>query len=103
MNTAITPNEKTFAQQQSAPKTANNAAALLYPKLSDNFTAFVERRVGIGNFPHIEVLGLCDDFWAHTLGYLGTQTNPCVFVPLENQFRRYNSSTGIYEPVRDSL
>jgi P4 family phage/plasmid primase-like protien len=93
----------TAPRQRAVPRSANDAAALLYQTLADNFTAFVERKVGIGDFPHIEVLDLHDDFWGLTPGYLGTQTNPCVFVPQEKQFRRYNSTTGIYEPIRESV
>ena len=49
-----------------------------------------------------EILDLLDDFWALTVGPLGTPETPTVFVASENQFRRYNKTKGIYEPISES-
>jgi P4 family phage/plasmid primase-like protien len=91
-------------QQLREAKTANQVAATLYPKIANNFTAFLECEAGhINEFPYLELMDLNDDFWALTLGYMGNETNPMVFVPEENQFRRYDSDTGIYGPVTESV
>lgn len=50
----------------------------------------------------LEILDLLDDFWALTVGPLGSPENPTVFVASENQFRRYNKSKGIYEQITES-
>ena len=91
-------------QQLREAKTANQVAAALYPSIADNFTAFLECEAGnINDFPHLELMDLNDDFWALTLGYAGNETNPMVFVPEEGRFRRYDSDTGVYEPLAESV
>ena len=52
--------------------------------------------------PSLELLDLNDDFWALTVGPLGSPENPTVFVASENQFRRYNKTKGTYEPISES-
>jgi len=52
--------------------------------------------------PSIEILDLNDEFWSLTLGPLGGHETPTVFVASESQFRRYNQSKGIYEPISES-
>jgi hypothetical protein len=52
--------------------------------------------------PSLEILDLNDEFWALTVGSLGSPQNPTVFVASENQFRRYNKTKGIYEPISES-
>ncbi len=83
-------------------RTANEAAAVLYPKAAEHFTAFVEYKAGIGDSPLLQLLDLSDDFWAQTVGFVCNEDDPFVFVPQENTFRRYNPARGIYEPVRDA-
>ena len=52
--------------------------------------------------PSIELLDLNEEFWALTIGPLGSSENPTVFVASENQFRRYSKTKGIYEPISES-
>src|ERR1017187_4635191 len=82
--------------------TANEAAGLVYPKIGQHFQAFWEREASMSAAPSIEILDLMDDFWALTIGPLGSPENPTVFVASENQFRRYHKTKGIYEPIAES-
>jgi len=84
------------------PITANGAGNLVFPKIAQHFDAFWEREGSINKAPSIEVLELIDDFWALTIGPLGSPHHPVVFVASEDQFRRYNQTTGIYEPLSES-
>ena len=52
--------------------------------------------------PSIEILNLRDEFWALTVRPLGSPETPTVFATSENQFRRYNRTQGIYEPISES-
>jgi hypothetical protein len=52
--------------------------------------------------PYTEILDLNDEFWALSPGPLGSSPTPTLFVPAEDQFRRYNSGNGIYEPISES-
>jgi putative DNA primase/helicase len=101
MNTTDqTPNS--LAQRLERATTANETAAALYPHVANNCDAFLEREAAMPEFPYLEILSLNDDFWAWTLGYLGSPSQPAVFVSEENRFRCFNPNTGIYEPITDS-
>ncbi len=81
-------------------RTANEAAAICFPDVAEHFTAFLEHKeTDLDKFPSIQILGLDHDFWAHTIGPGGSPERPIVFVTSENQFRRYNPGTGVYEPI----
>ena len=82
--------------------TANEAAGLVFPKIAQHFTAFWEKEASMSAAPSIEILDLLDDFWALTVGPLGSPESPTVFVASENQFRRYHKTKGIYEPISES-
>ncbi len=82
--------------------TANEAAAICFPKIAYHFEAFWEKEASMSEAPSIEILDLMDDFWALTVGPLGSPENPTVFVASENQFRRYSKTKGIYEPISES-
>src|SRR5665811_2183993 len=82
--------------------TANEAAAICFPKIAQHYEAFLEREASMSAAPSIEILELNDEFWALTVGPLGGPENPTVFVASENQFRRYNKTKGIYEPISES-
>src|ERR1035438_7606138 len=75
--------------------TANEAAGMVFPKIQDYYQAFFEREASMNEAPSIEILDLMDDFWALTIGPLGTPETPTVFVASENQFRRYNKTKSI--------
>jgi hypothetical protein len=81
--------------------TANEAAGLVYQKIARHFKAFWEKEASMSAAPSIEILDLLDDFWALTVGPLGSPESPTVFVASENQFRRYNKTKGIYEPISE--
>jgi hypothetical protein len=89
-------------EQPSGLVTPNDAAAALYPSLSD-FIAFAEHKTGMGDLQNIHLLDLNDDFWAHTLGCVGNDATPVVFSTEEQSFRRFNPTKGIYEVVGDSV
>jgi len=100
----LTEAEHIREEQLRQARTANDVAAVLYPKVANNYSAFVECEAsGLTEFPYLELVDLNDDFWAHTLGYLGSETNPIVYVQEEKQFRRYTGDTGIYEPIAESV
>jgi P4 family phage/plasmid primase-like protien len=82
--------------------TANEAAGLVFPKIGEHFNAFWEKEASMSEAPSIEILDLMDDFWALTVGPLGSPETPTVFVASENQFRRYNKTKGIYEPISEA-
>ncbi|MGO8926292.1 MAG: phage/plasmid primase, P4 family [Limisphaerales bacterium] len=82
--------------------TANEAAGLVYPKIGQHFNAFWEKEAEMTEAPSIEILDLVEEFWALTVGPLGTAEHPTVFVASENQLRRYNKAKGIYEPITES-
>src|ERR1017187_5996151 len=88
--------------QPAQATTANEAAGLLFPKIAQHFTAFWEKEASMSAAPSIEILDLLDDFWALTVGPLGSPESPTVFVASENQFRRYNKTKGNYEPISES-
>jgi P4 family phage/plasmid primase-like protien len=80
------------------PRTANEAASLVFPEIGKHFDAFWEQDTSnLNEPPQLNILDLNDEFWALTLGPLGTQ-NPIVYD--QSQFRRY--SKGIYEPIPES-
>jgi P4 family phage/plasmid primase-like protien len=81
--------------------TANLAAQELYPGIA-TLDAFWEREAEISACPKLEILDLHDEFWALTIGPAGNPEAPTVFVPAENQFRRYSEETGIYSPISES-
>lgn len=83
-------------------KTANEAAASLYPEIAKTFIAFVEREFRAPAFPYTQVLDLKDSFWAHTIGFVGNKSAPCVYVTAENQFYRYDPTAGIYQPISEA-
>jgi P4 family phage/plasmid primase-like protien len=90
-------------QPQPAQATnANEAAAICFPKIAQHFQAFWEREASMSAAPSIEILELNEEFWALTVGPLGSPENPTVFVASENQFRRYNKTKGVYEPISES-
>jgi P4 family phage/plasmid primase-like protien len=85
------------------PTTANGAAALVFPKVAEHFQAFWEREESDFNqAPSIEILDLLDEFWALTLGPLGSPKSPAVYVASESQFRRFNPTKGVYEPISEA-
>ena len=84
------------------PTTANEAAGLVFPKIIQHYQAFHEREAEMTEAPSIALLDLNDEFWALTVGPLGSLEQPTVFVASENQFRRYNQAKGIYEPISES-
>jgi P4 family phage/plasmid primase-like protien len=98
------PGNVNFVCQKPPPiaRTANEAAAMVFPELAQHFNAFWEREASMHEDPAIELLDLNDDFWAHSVGLLGNPEHPIVFVPSENQFRLYNPQDGIYEPIPQS-
>ena len=75
---------------------------MVFPKIAQHFQAFWEKEAEMSEAPSIQILDLMDDFWALTIGPLGSLENPTVFVTSENQFRRYNKTKGIYEPINES-
>lgn len=87
--------------QPRAASTPNQAASTIYPSLAE-FSAFVEHKTGMGDFGQVQLLALNESFWAHTLGLAGNDKSPFVYSAPERQFRRYNPTTGIYEPSADS-
>lgn len=93
---------RTREQQLRQARTASDVAAVLYPKVAQYYTAFLEAEVATFDLPHIELLDFNDDFWAHTLGYIGNDTTPILYVTDERQFRRYNPETGINEPIPEN-
>jgi P4 family phage/plasmid primase-like protien len=84
------------------PTTANEAAALVFPKVAEHFNAFWEKEAEMTQAPTIEILDLIDEFWGLTVGPLGSPEHPIVFVASENHFRRYSKAKGIYEPIPES-
>jgi P4 family phage/plasmid primase-like protien len=92
-------NSKSFT---SRPTTANEAAALVFPKVAEHFTAFWEKEAEMTEAPSIQILDLIDEFWALTLGPLANPEHPTVYVASENQFRRYNKAKRIYDPIPES-
>src|ERR1035441_2255228 len=95
-NDAMTPPRATQAT------TANEAAGLCFPKIAEHFNAFCEREAEMTEAPAIQLLDLNEEFWALTVGPLGSPETPTVFVASEDQFRRYNKTKGIYEPISES-
>jgi P4 family phage/plasmid primase-like protien len=95
MNTTIL-NERAIK-----PTTANEAACLVFPEIGKHFDAFWEQDTSTLNEPtKLKILDLNDEFWALTIGPLGTPRNPTVYD--QTQFRRYNPTKGIYEPLSES-
>src|ERR1039458_2539198 len=82
--------------------TANEAAGLVFPKIAEHFNAFWEKEAEMTEAPSIQLLDLNEEFWALTVGPLGSPETPTVFVASENQFRRYSKTKGIYEPISES-
>jgi hypothetical protein len=82
--------------------TANEAAALVFPKIAEHYNAFWEKEAEMTAAPSIDILDLVDEFWALTVGPLGSPEHPSVFVASENQFRRYNPAKGTYDPISES-
>ncbi|MEI6396204.1 MAG: hypothetical protein WCT12_34500, partial [Verrucomicrobiota bacterium] len=82
MNTQSTLTTEKILIQPPAPQpiTANGAGDLVFPKIAQHFDAFWEREGSINKAPSIEVLDLIDDFWALTIGPLGSPHHPVVFV-----------------------
>lgn len=91
------------ASNPTPAKTANEAAALLFPKIAPHFPAFFERETETNHVPSIQLMDLSEEFWALSLGILGNPENPIVYVPSEAQFRRYHPDKGIYEPIAEAL
>ncbi len=76
-------------------KTCNQAAAIVYPAISNVTPAFIEQQTGsLSQLPTIELLDLSDDFWAVTL-------ENTVYLTNTRQFYQYQEATGIYEPVSE--
>src|SRR4051812_36490573 len=95
----ITGYERLRRQQFREARNANDVAAVLYPNVAKFYTAFVECEASITDFPDLVLMDLTDDFWAETLGHIGNDTNPIAFVLEENQFRRYDPESGIFQPI----
>jgi P4 family phage/plasmid primase-like protien len=96
-------NEAILCQSpQTKPTTANEAAAMVFPKVAQHYNGFWEKEAEMTEAPSIQILDLIDEFWALTVGPLGNPEHPIVFVPSENQFRRYNPAKGTYEPIPES-
>jgi P4 family phage/plasmid primase-like protien len=88
---------------QQRARTTNEAAGMVFPEVAKHFQAFFEREdPSFNGPPRLDILELNDEFWALTLGPHGSPKHPIVYVPAENQFRRYNPSKGIFEPASDS-
>jgi phage/plasmid-associated DNA primase len=87
---------------QTKATTAKEAAAMVFPKVAQHFTAFWEKEAEMTEEPSIQILDLIDEFWALTVGPLGNPEHPTVYVASENQFRRYNPAKGIYEAMPES-
>lgn len=101
--TAVMDQESILTKTASAkPTTANEAASLVFPKVAHHYPAFYEREAEMTKAPSIELLDLIDEFWALTIGPLGTPEQPTVYVASEDQFRRYSKTKGIYEPVSET-
>jgi len=83
------------------PKSANEAAALVYPDIAKVTPAFIEKQASVTEAPTITILDLEDKFWASTIGPMGNKKTPTVFDTQANKFLRYNPSTGIYEPITE--
>ena len=82
-------------------RTANEAASLVFPEIAKHFDAFWEEETGaLNETPHLNILDLNDEFWALTIGPLGSPQNPIAYD--QNQFRRYQPAKGIYEPISES-
>ena len=76
---------------------------MVFPAIANHFDAFIEEEEGsINGSSSLNILDLQDEFWALTVGPLGCPEAPTVFATSENQFRRYNQSTGIYAPITES-
>ena len=75
---------------------------MVFPELAQHFNAFWEKEASMHEDPAIELLDLNDDFWAHSIGLVGSKDHPIVFVASENQFRQYNPKNGIYEAIPNS-
>jgi len=52
---------------QTRATTANEAAALVFPKVAQHFNAFWEKEAEMTEAPSIEILDLVDEFWALTV------------------------------------
>ncbi len=94
--------ENAMIPPPSTATTANEAAGLVFPKIGQHFEAFWEKEASMSEAPSIELMDLNEEFWALSIGPLGCSDNPTVFVASENQFRRYNKTKGIYEPISES-
>src|ERR1017187_6649308 len=101
-DTSVMANDAMTPPPASQTTTANEAAGLVYPKIVQHYNAFLEKEAEMTEAPSIEILQLMDDFWALTIGPLGSPETPTVFVASENQFRRYSKTKGIYEPISES-
>ena len=80
--------------QPAQATTANEATGLVFPKIAQHFEAFWEREACMSEAPSIEILELMDDFWALTVGHLGSPESPTAFVASENVLLRQQCVSG---------
>jgi P4 family phage/plasmid primase-like protien len=95
--------QKSLDQKMKQARTANHVADILFPVVTKEYTAFVERASNVNQLPVIELVDVNEDYWVTTLGWKGGSPSPIVYSKTENLFRRFSESKGIYEPITESL